>query len=106
MTPFVGRDRELAELRSVIDELHAGQGGLVLLAGEAGIGKTRLASEACARAIESGAVTAWGRCSELEGVPAYWPWIQVLRRMADEADPAAPIEGLGDAAEEVARLVP
>jgi DNA-binding CsgD family transcriptional regulator len=106
MTPFVGRSRELAELRSAIDELHAGQGGLVLLAGEAGIGKTRLASEVCAQAIEFGAITVWGRCSELEGVPAYWPWIQVLRRIADEEDPAALIEGLGDAAEEVTRLVP
>jgi predicted ATPase len=106
MTPFVGRDREIAELCSAIDELHAGQGGLVLLAGEAGIGKTRLASEACARAIESGALAVWGRCSELEGMPAYWPWIQVLRRIADEADPAALIEALGDAADEITRLVP
>lgn len=106
MTPFVGRGRELAELGSAIDELDAGQGGLVLLAGEAGIGKTRLASEVCAQAIESSAMTVWGRCSELEGVPAYWPWIQVLRRIVDEADLAALIEGLGDAAEEITRLVP
>jgi len=70
MTLFVGRGRELAELGSAIDEPHAGQGGLVLLAGEAGIGKTRLASEACTQAIEAGAMTVWGRCSDLEGMPA------------------------------------
>jgi DNA-binding CsgD family transcriptional regulator/tetratricopeptide (TPR) repeat protein len=106
MTPFVGRGRELAELGSAIDELRAGQGGLALLAGEAGIGKTRLASETCAQAVESGAIAVWGRCSELEGMPAYWPWIQVLRRIAEEAGPAALIEALGDAADEITRLVP
>lgn len=106
MTPFVGRDRELAELGSAIDELRNGQGGLVLLAGEAGIGKTRLASEVCTQAIDSGALAVWGRCSELEGMPAYWPWIQVLRRIADEADTGGLVEVLADAADEITRLVP
>jgi transcriptional regulator with AAA-type ATPase domain len=57
-TPFVGREAELAALTADLDAAVAGRGGVVLLAGEPGIGKTRLAEElaAQARARRPGAV--------------------------------------------------
>jgi predicted ATPase/class 3 adenylate cyclase len=77
--PLLGRGRELEELTGALHDALAGHGRLVMLGGEAGIGKTRLAEEAGARAIAKGAQVSWGRCWEGGGAPAYWPWIQVLR---------------------------
>jgi hypothetical protein len=76
---FVGRARELGELRAGIDEALAGRGGLWLLCGEPGIGKSRLAEE-LARGT-AGASVLWGRCWEAGGAPAYWPWVQILRTL-------------------------
>ena len=58
-----------------------GRGGLFLLVGAAGIGKTRLADEAARAAQARGLKALWGRCWETGGAPAYWPWIQVLREL-------------------------
>lgn len=55
---------------------------MLLVAGEAGIGKTRFAQEAVARAKADGCFTAWGGCLEEEGAPPYWAWIQALRDIA------------------------
>lgn len=89
--PLLGRARELAELEAGLSDVFAGQGRLHLLAGEPGIGKTRLADEIAARATNSGMRVAWGRCSELGGAPPYWPWTAVLRTLlAGEAGPVSP----------------
>ena len=72
---FVGRDRELAELRAGLDDVGAGQGRLFLLSGEPGIGKTRLAEEISTDASARGMRVVWGRCWEGGGAPAYWPII-------------------------------
>ncbi len=76
---MVGRDGELAELLAGLDDVVAGSGRLFLLAGDPGIGKSRLAHEAAARARDRGFKVAWGRCWEAGGAPAYWPWVQSLR---------------------------
>src|SRR5262245_26512063 len=76
---FVGRERELRALLAALDDALAGRGRLVLLEGEPGIGKTRLADELAARARERGAGVLWGRCWEAGGAPAYWPWVQATR---------------------------
>ncbi|HEY2484920.1 MAG TPA: AAA family ATPase [Candidatus Binataceae bacterium] len=83
---FAGREHELAEIRSAIDDALAGLGRLVLFSGEPGIGKTCLADEAAALAESRGMRVQWGRCWEGGGVPAYWPWIQVLRGLLDTSD--------------------
>lgn len=78
---FVGRQAELAELRAALEStIHGAGGGVWLLMGEAGIGKSRLAEEAV-RSVAGQATVAWGRCWEAGGAPAYWPWIQVLRAL-------------------------
>jgi tetratricopeptide (TPR) repeat protein len=77
--PLLGRERELRELRPVVDRALAGAGALLLVGGEAGIGKSRLAEALAAQARESRARVLVGRCWEAGGAPAYWPWVQALR---------------------------
>ncbi len=84
-SPLVGRQREVAALHGAWAETAAGRGTLVLLSGEPGIGKTRLASEVVAHADASGACTAWGQSGDDIGAPAFAPWRQVLRRLLDTA---------------------
>ena len=74
--PFVGREKELERLRNAFDAALAGRGGLVMLVGEPGIGKTRTTEELEAYARERGATVLWGRAHESSGAPPYWPWIQ------------------------------
>ncbi|HEY0709838.1 MAG TPA: ATP-binding protein, partial [Polyangia bacterium] len=78
---FVGRHRELDELSSALAEVRAGQGALFIVVGGAGMGKTRFADEVTRAARAGGLQTAWGRCWETGGAPAYWPFMQVLREL-------------------------
>ena len=77
----VGRDDVLAELRRVVDEAVAGRGNLLLLAGEAGIGKTTMLTAAAGFAESRGTRVAWGWGWPGEGAPGYWPWVQVMRML-------------------------
>jgi predicted ATPase len=81
---LVGRRAAIGALRSAVDAALAGAGGVALLAGEAGMGKTTLALEAVAYARARGAVAVWGTCWEGDGAPGYWPWIQVVRALAGD----------------------
>lgn len=103
---FVGRQRELRELGAGLDEALAGRGGLFLLIGEPGIGKTRLADEFCAHAESAGALTFWGRCWEGGGAPAYWPWVQVVRSYLRQREPDALSQELGAGAAHIAQIAP
>jgi len=103
---FVCRERELALAKAALDEAIAGRGQLLLLAGEPGIGKTRLAMELARSARERGVHPLWGRCQEGEESRAYWPWEQVLRAGLAVWDADAVHRTLGEAAAEVAELVP
>lgn len=105
MDAFIGRETELRALVSWLELMRSGRGGLVVLAGEPGIGKTRLAEEACGHARSRGSRIAWGRCVELEGAPAYWPWIQVLRTLAERSASATP-RRRGGATAEMSLLLP
>ncbi len=103
---FVGRERELSVLQDALTDARAGRGRLVLVAGEAGIGKSRLADELASRAKGEGVRVLWGRCWEAGGAPAYWPWVQALRTYLRECDVAALEEQLGRATADVAQLLP
>src|SRR5215510_4563868 len=76
---FVGREGELGRLVRALDRAVAHDARLVLLVGEPGIGKTRIARELALRAAALAVAVRWGRCQETEGAPSYWPWVQVLR---------------------------
>ena len=105
-TPFVGREAELAVLTAGLEAASGGRGTVVLLAGEPGIGKTRLAEELTAAAAARGALALWGRCWEGEGAPAFWPWVQVVRAYLKASDPAALRHDMGDGAADIAQVVP
>jgi tetratricopeptide (TPR) repeat protein len=78
---FVGRERELSELRAALEDANAGRSRLFLFSGEPGIGKTRLAEEIAHEAATRGMRAVWGRSWEGGGAPAYWPWVQILRSL-------------------------
>ena len=103
---FVGRERELGALLGALDDALSGRGRLVLIGGEPGIGKSRLAEELASRAKEHGAEVHWGRCWEAGGAPPYWPWAQALRSCIRERSPEQLRLELGAGAPEIADLVP
>ena len=103
---FVGRERELAALLAALGDALSGSGRLVVVGGEPGIGKSRLAEELASRAGSHGAEIHWGRCWEEGGAPPYWPWVQVLRACVRERGAEQLADELGAGAAEVAELVP
>jgi class 3 adenylate cyclase/tetratricopeptide (TPR) repeat protein len=105
-TPFVGRGKEMARLRAKLDEARAGHGGLVMLVGEPGIGKSRTIEEFAEQARAGGALVLVGRCFEGEWAPPYAPFVEAIAGYAKDADPDALRADLGYGAPPVARLVP
>lgn len=103
---LVGRRAERDRLAAAVDHLADGTGGLVTVAGEAGIGKSSLLAEAALRAADQGAIVALGRCSETPGAPPFWPWTQVLEDVASAVDPGRWSGAVGPHAAALALLVP
>ena len=103
---LVGRDDQLAALDGVLAGARGGRGRVALVAGEPGIGKTRLAEEAARRAAAAGMQVAWGRCHEGDGAPAFWPWAQVVRQLAAELAPGQLTAMLGPSAARLGQLMP
>jgi tetratricopeptide (TPR) repeat protein len=103
---FVGRQRELGALADGLEAALAGSGRLFLLAGEPGIGKSRLADELGSLARERSVRVLWGRCWEAGGAPAYWPWVQSIRALIRSGDPEALRRHLAAGAGDVAQIVP
>jgi tetratricopeptide (TPR) repeat protein len=86
-SPLVGREPELRRLLSARDATAAGQGRLVLLAGEPGVGKTRLAQELMLRAREHGFQVLAGRCYEQHASLPFFPFVEALISAIDLASP-------------------
>jgi DNA-binding SARP family transcriptional activator len=103
---FVGRDAELTELHAGLDAALAGRGGLFLISGEPGIGKSRLADELIRAARARGAHVLTGRCWEAGGAPAYWPWVQSLRAYVRATEPEVLRDQLGAGAVDLAQILP
>ncbi|MCI0857707.1 MAG: ATP-binding protein, partial [Chloroflexi bacterium] len=102
---FVGREKELAELTAALEDALAGQGRLVMLVGEPGIGKTRTAQELATYAGLRGCQVLWGRCHESRGAPPYWPWIQFIRSYVREREPEQLSSEMGSGAADIAEIV-
>jgi tetratricopeptide (TPR) repeat protein len=102
---FVGRTLEIEILAAMAADARRGRGSVILVAGEPGIGKTRLVEEATDQAARSGMRVLWGSCWPGEGGPSFWPWIQVLRAYGRDPDSAAVLSGTSPT-DDVARLVP
>ncbi|MCE7985283.1 MAG: LuxR family transcriptional regulator [Caldilinea sp. CFX5] len=105
-TPFVGRTTEMQQLVAAFERTCAGQGGVVLLTGEPGIGKTRMAEELAAQAVQQGMLVLWGRCYEGGSAPAFWPWVQILRAYLRTHDLSALLADSPGHATNLARLLP
>jgi predicted ATPase len=103
---FVGRDREMAEIRAGLDDALSGTGRLFLVAGEPGIGKSRLAEEIAGQARQRGMLVGWGRCWEAGGAPPYWPWVQVMRSWLRDRDAGVVRQTIGGAAVDIVQLLP
>jgi predicted ATPase len=81
---FVGRVRELGELERALDETRSGHGSTILVAGDAGIGKTRLTSELATRARDTGFEVLLGRSIDLVGTELpYQPFVEALRPLGE-----------------------
>ena len=100
---FVGRRAELTRLEDAVELAAAGHGAIALVAGEAGIGKTRLIGELCDRAGQLGSTVLIGRCIDVvgSGLP-FLPLVEALRSLDD----ASALEELTADLHELARLVP
>ena len=96
----------MAELTSTLEEALSGQGRLVMLVGEPGIGKTRTTQELASYAESRGAQVFWGRCYEDEGTPPYWPWVQTMRSYVQQASREQLTAEIGSGAAAIAEIVP
>jgi hypothetical protein len=103
----VGRLDEEALLLAALRRATHGRGEVVLLSGEAGIGKTALAQRVCEEAERLGVPTVWGTGGNFgEAPPAYWHWAQVVRSLLGRNDGALLLEGLGPSASWLAAVAP
>ena len=83
---FIGRAAELDVLDAALRRAEVGDGSIVLVAGEPGIGKSSLIDHFATTAPARGARVAWGRCWEAGGAPAYWPFVQAMRAIVRDVD--------------------
>jgi DNA-binding SARP family transcriptional activator/tetratricopeptide (TPR) repeat protein len=104
-SPFVGRENAVAWLRAQWSEAQGGSGRLAIIAGQPGIGKTRLASELARAAHDEGAVVLLGRCHE-ELLISYQPFVEAFARYAAALSPETLRGQVGPYADELARFVP
>jgi DNA-binding winged helix-turn-helix (wHTH) protein/tetratricopeptide (TPR) repeat protein len=104
---FVGRTEELAVLDATWQRVRTGNRQVMLVAGEAGIGKTRLIGEFARRCLDTGAVILVGHCDE-EALTPYQPFVEALTQFFDQANDAGLAQQLreGDLGSDIARLVP
>ncbi len=77
--PLMGRKSELSELRSAFSVAQQGHSSILLICGEAGIGKTRLIQEFAHELRDQRAMLLESRCDEAESAPPFWIWTQLLR---------------------------
>ena len=103
---FVGREHEMATLRAALEGAISRQGELVIVAGEAGIGKSRMAEALAEEARRRDVRVAWGRSWEAGGAPPFWPWVQVLRALIRPLDSEQVERVFALTGPDVARIVP
>jgi DNA-binding CsgD family transcriptional regulator/tetratricopeptide (TPR) repeat protein len=86
MSAFFGRERELSTLRRSLERMFQGEGSLVIVSGEAGIGKTSLVNEVTGFAKEQGALVLTGAAYDLSATPPYGPWLELFERYRSFGD--------------------
>lgn len=92
--PLVGRARELDAISASLESARGGNGGLLCIIGDAGIGKTRLAAEAMRMARSAGFTCAWGSGWSEGGSPPLWPWPSIVEQLGQRAEPGSLLSGV------------
>ena len=105
-TPFVGRQAERDQLREVLDEALAGRGSLVMISGDAGVGKSRLAEDLAEEASRRGFLALTGRCQDLDDPPPFMPLLEILRTAMSLVPEHVFRESMGEAFTGIASLLP
>jgi predicted ATPase len=103
---IIGRDREMSALAAELDAAASGHGTLVLIAGEPGVGKTRLMVELAARAQDHGWQVLWGHAYDSAGMPPFLPFAEAIAQSVRRSAADGGARRLAEAAPEVALLVP
>ncbi len=106
VVPLVDRVAELRQLKMLLEKSIQGEGSLAFIAGEAGIGKTRIAEELVAFSRQKNATVLLGRCSRREGKTPYAPWIDQVRDFVRNSPPQLLFKVVGNHGAEIAKLVP
>jgi class 3 adenylate cyclase/tetratricopeptide (TPR) repeat protein len=102
--PFVGRQPEYDAMVRKLDAARTGRGSVILLAGEPGIGKTRLTEEFCEHA--SGVTVIRGNCYESDVAAPFGPWIEALRSLIEQTPGDSLAQTLGPGATDIAVILP
>ena len=103
---FISRRLELSVLCRALEEAQRCHGQIVLVGGEAGIGKTRLAQEFATIAAAGSVSVLWGRCVQGETSPPYWPWVQIVDSFAERCSASTLRRVLGATAGRLSLIVP
>lgn len=105
-TPYIGRLEERSLLRQALTRAVAGSGGVALIAGEAGLGKTRIVDEVAAEAKAAGMFVVRGHCYDMEGALPYIPFVEAIEYGLTVTAQNVFRSAMGDAGPEIARFVP
>ncbi len=106
VSPFVGREQVLASLRDALREAQNARGGLCLISGEAGIGKTRAVEVLERDAKAAGVPVLWGHCREAGDTPPLWPFAELVRAAVDQCSIELDHPRVAGLVPELARLLP
>ena len=102
---FVGSGEQMDVLSAGLEESMSGRGCFLMVEGEPGIGKTRIAHELAVYAGERGAKVLWGRADEAGASTSYWPWVQAIRTHVQNTEAGQLKQEMGEGASEIAVIV-
>ncbi len=102
---FVGREEQMDVLRAGLEGAMSGRGRFLMIEGDKGIGKSRVAQELAAYAETRNAKVLWGHGYEEGGMPSYWPWVQAIRSYVRHSETEALEREMGAGAPEIAVVV-
>jgi tetratricopeptide (TPR) repeat protein len=106
LTPFIGREKEKSIVESRLASAERGEGDFILLSGDAGVGKSRLAQEVTNEAIRRGFMVLSGHSLDMEGAPPYQPLLEQIEQASRIVPTDVMRDILGDNAPEVSKLMP
>jgi hypothetical protein len=103
---LVGRGSDLERFRDLWRAAGRGEGSVIAVSGDHGVGKTRLARELAAIVERAGGMSLWGQGRDDGGAPGYWPWAEVITHCGDRLGSQRVRELMGSSADDIARVIP